>query len=269
VSVVSRGHRGDLYEDRSDFRALPGRRRTLAGLATLFLVSEYGRQYVSNRYPEETKYNLSRLGVPDPLGTSRASDDGVFRVVSCSFTNAVKRIDLLLAGLIVLAERRPNQSFEWTHIGAGQLWDQIAERARADSPNNLSCRLTGHLNNKQVISEYLTNPFDVFVNVSSSEGVPVSIMEAQSCGIPVIATEVGGSAEIVSTANGALLPPNPSPACIASAVAQAIEWPNSGLDRRIASKENWRVNYNSNTNYSKFAKALSALAQERAIRRPA
>ena len=44
------------------------------------------------------------------------------------------------------------------------------------------------------------------MNVSESEGIPVSIMEASSFGIPVIATNVGGVGEIVENGyNGLLL----------------------------------------------------------------
>ncbi|WP_241380179.1 glycosyltransferase, partial [Escherichia coli] len=46
----------------------------------------------------------------------------------------------------------------------------------------------------------------VFVNLSSSEGLPVSMMEVASLGIPIIATGVGGVGEIVSSDNGHLLP---------------------------------------------------------------
>ncbi len=42
------------------------------------------------------------------------------------------------------------------------------------------------------------NSVDLFINASITEGTPVSIMEAISCGIPIIATDVGGNPEIVS-----------------------------------------------------------------------
>ena len=45
-------------------------------------------------------------------------------------------------------------------------------------------------------------PVDLFLTVSANEGIPVSIMEAQSFGIPVIATDVGGISEIVNNVNG-------------------------------------------------------------------
>ena len=50
------------------------------------------------------------------------------------------------------------------------------------------------------------NDFDLFVNMSLSEGIPVSIMEAISFGIPIIATNVGGNAEIVNDETGVLIP---------------------------------------------------------------
>jgi len=49
------------------------------------------------------------------------------------------------------------------------------------------------LPHNDVLNYYASNPVDVFINTSSSEGLPVSIMEAMSFGIPVIATNVGGT----------------------------------------------------------------------------
>jgi glycosyltransferase involved in cell wall biosynthesis len=69
---------------------------------------------------------------------------------------------------------------------------------------------------------YLTQPVDVFVNASTTEGVPVSIMEAMSFGVPVVATDVGGTGELVNSRNGALLVPNPTPAEIADAILRTV-----------------------------------------------
>lgn len=64
----------------------------------------------------------------------------------------------------------------------------------------------GFIPNENVQEFYATHTVGAFLNVSESEGVPVSIMEAQSYGIPVIATDVGGTAEIVhDRQNGVLL----------------------------------------------------------------
>jgi glycosyltransferase involved in cell wall biosynthesis len=50
--------------------------------------------------------------------------------------------------------------------------------------------------------------FDIYVQPSLSEGLPLSLLEAMSIGIPVIATDVGGVAEIIGNdERGMLVPP--------------------------------------------------------------
>jgi colanic acid/amylovoran biosynthesis glycosyltransferase len=73
--------------------------------------------------------------------------------------------------------------------------------------------------NEEVIHFYKKEKPSLFINVSSSEGIPVSIMEAFSFGIPVIATNVGGTHEIViDNYNGILLKENPTIEEIKSAI---------------------------------------------------
>lgn len=64
------------------------------------------------------------------------------------------------------------------------------------------------LSHDQVMNYYKEHHFDVFINMSTNEGVPVSIMEAASFGIPIIATNVGGTSEIVQPSVGMLLSSN-------------------------------------------------------------
>ena len=66
----------------------------------------------------------------------------------------------------------------------------------------------GMVNSELIMSYYVNKQIDLFINVSNSEGVPVSIMEAMSAGIPILATNVGGTSEIVNNNNGKLLEKN-------------------------------------------------------------
>ncbi|NMC40567.1 MAG: glycosyltransferase, partial [Bacteroidales bacterium] len=61
-----------------------------------------------------------------------------------------------------------------------------------------------------------------FINVSSSEGVPVSVMEALSFGIPVIATDAGGTSEIVNNTNGRLIPVDFDPKDLAAIIENLV-----------------------------------------------
>ncbi|HEY4712531.1 MAG TPA: glycosyltransferase family 4 protein [Dehalococcoidia bacterium] len=55
----------------------------------------------------------------------------------------------------------------------------------------------GQRNQDEVID--VLSATDIFVNPSYSEGLPTSVMEAASIGLPIIATDVGGTREIITT----------------------------------------------------------------------
>ena len=65
-----------------------------------------------------------------------------------------------------------------------------------------------------------SQPIDIFINVSSSEGLPVAIMEAISFDIPIIATNVGGTSEIVTPETGILIAPDSAPELIAARIRE-------------------------------------------------
>jgi glycosyltransferase involved in cell wall biosynthesis len=99
--------------------------------------------------------------------------------------------------------------------------------------------------------------------LSESEGLPVSLMEACSVSLPIIATNVGGINEIVENeVNGFLLSPNPSYQEFKDTFIKAINLKNN-LEKFISFRKNSRKIYikkfNSEINHEKFAKFLGEL----------
>ena len=128
---------------------------------------------------------VHHLGVFDH-GLNPEKEETEFHIVSCSNIVPVKRVPLLAEAIGKL-----DFKVRWTHIGDGPLRSEV-EFVAEKYPEYVTCELLGVIPNAQVIRYYAEHHVDLFVNASRSEGVPVSIMEAFSFGIPVIATDVGG-----------------------------------------------------------------------------
>lgn len=260
IVLVSRAHGYDLYEWRSPNNYIPCRKESLKSLDGLFPDSEAGRQYITGRYPWfKTLCQTARLGVSDPDFITAPSTDGVFRIVSCSFVVPVKRVDLLMEGIALAAKQRPGQHFSWHHIGTGPLREKIATVAQATMPSNARSYFPGYTSPKDLMQFYRDTPADLFVNVSVTEGTPIAVMEAISCGIPILATAVGGNPEIVSEHNGKLLSADPSPAEIAAAILDFLDNPVSTLEKREGSRRMWHDNYNAEVNFQTFADQLKSI----------
>lgn len=58
------------------------------------------------------------------------------------------------------------------------------------------------------------------------EGLPVTLIEAMSAGVPIVATEVGGNAELVRTGENGLIVPPRNPAALAQALVRLAKDPD-------------------------------------------
>jgi glycosyltransferase involved in cell wall biosynthesis len=255
--VVSRAHGADLYADRYDPPYLPCRGFTLRYLDRLLPDSDRGVDYVAEHHAWfASRCEIARMGVTDPGFATRASAEGRFTLVSCSRVVPIKRVDLILRAVDRVARSRPDIQFEWHHFGGGPLKAEIEAQASATLGSNASAHFPGYSSLDDLFTFYRTRPVDVFLNASISEGTPVSIMEAISCGIPIVATAVGGNPEIVSHLNGTLVGPNPEPDEIAAAVMAMISRPDIAAAQRQGSRRVWASKYNAAANYSAFARLL-------------
>lgn len=195
--VVAKFHGGDLYEERTN-GYLPFRKTIFDTLTHALFISEQGLKYAEIKYGIKNG-GVFRLGVVSK-GKSKYSQDNTLRIVTCSSAIPVKRLNLLIEAL-----HHVTIPVVWTHIGDGPLLSSL-KQAATSLPSHVSATFLGFMPAQEVQLFYSDSVIDLFINVSESEGVPVSVMEALSAGIPIIATNVGGTGEIVDTSNGKLLP---------------------------------------------------------------
>lgn len=156
---------------------------------------------------------------PDPIAHQRlcaqfdlGSDTLLIGCVADLF--AVKRhVDL------IDAFARIRDTYPQAHlllVGEGPLRSAIELRARArrveDGVHMLGSR-------KDV--DALLPALDVFVLASDTEGLSNAILEAQACGLPVVATHVGGNPDLIDDNCGALVPAR-DPDAMAEAISALL-----------------------------------------------
>ena len=85
--------------------------------------------------------------------------------------------------------------------------------------------------------EHVLPAFDVFCLPSLAEGLPRSVLEAQSCDLPVVASDVGGLSEVMCARTGTLVPPA-DPVALANALQQILREPlERGTTRKFVERE--------------------------------
>ena len=197
IKVVTGVHGWDIYFERSPLNYLPLRKAIFTDIDNIFTVSENGKQYIAHKMAD---ININKIlnvyfgttaarFIETPLATPK------FNILSLAFITHVKRVDKLLAALAEINDI----DITWTHIGAGFDFDKIKQLAttKLGHKSNIHFSFLGAKTKAEVYELFNHQDYHCIVNTSESEGLPVSLMEALSFGIPVIAPAVGGIPEMI------------------------------------------------------------------------
>lgn len=166
---------------------------------------------------------------------------GAFHIISCAHVLPIKQVELLADAL----DGWCGLPIHWTHVGGGEGLTSLQQRMDRISEHNdrLICECAGALTPQELDMLYQNRDFDVFINTSKKEGVPVSVMEAMRYSIPVIAPHVGGLPEIVNSDNGFLFSPN-SCDSLKEALLAMTQLPEEKLRAmRTAAANTWQERY--------------------------
>jgi glycosyltransferase involved in cell wall biosynthesis len=87
--------------------------------------------------------------------------------------------------------------------------------------------LTNHVRFENTINQTheLLPAFDVFAMPSLMEGLGLSVMEAQACGIPVVASRVGGLVDLIEDGRSGYLVAANDPAALANRIIDVLRDP--------------------------------------------
>jgi teichuronic acid biosynthesis glycosyltransferase TuaC len=218
-------------------------RQTIHGVDALLTVSEAMRRSAINEYgaqPERvhTIVNGFNTGIFGPGDQAQARQqlgvgaDEQLVVYVGRFVEEKGLRELITAG-----ERQAvaNPRFRLVFIGDGVMKAQLMSMIES---SNLKSKvyLPGGLPPEKVAQWICAS--DVLTLPSWSEGYPNVVVEAVACGRPVVATDVGGTNEILNERNGILIPPRDA-AALESALGKALarSWDHAGI--AAAMKRSW------------------------------
>jgi len=155
--------------------------------------------------------------------------DSEFVIGAVGRVEQQKRFDLLLEAMAPLLKARPH--LRLAIAGDGSLLASL--RAQAASMNlGRQCLLLGH---RQDIAD-LHQAFDLFVQSSEYEGTPNAVLEAMAMETPLVATDVGGTAELAFDGIHGLLVPCRDVPALRDAITRALEDPDATHRRAVAAR---------------------------------
>ncbi|MFY7945552.1 MAG: glycosyltransferase [Bacteroidia bacterium] len=261
VLIINRAHGGDIFENQPTLKnRVLLRKFQFQNIDKIITVSKDGADYLKKKYPQYSE-KISTIY----LGTASHNDINPFPVkgftiVSCSHVRNVKRVDKIAEVILNL----PFQ-VNWVHIGSENIYDRNTDQSidkylkikeQIAHSDNVKFVAMGTVAHEQIMDYYKINPVHLFISLSETEGIPVSIMECISFGVPVMCTDVGGCREIVTEQTGILLPLETEISEICEKISAFKQHRLNTADARNGIKAYWEKHFNQVSNYQQLITSI-------------
>jgi len=255
--AVTRAHGGDLFEERGSLEGkILFRNFQLKYLDKVLSVSQTGTSYLQNKYSKYSKkIDTSYLGSPRHDYLNPINKGGRFVLVSCARVRNIKRIHKIAEML-----QKIDFPLTWYHIGDENLEarndNTIAiykeNKVKLKDKSNIQFVAKGNMSNESIMEFYKQTPIDLFISLSEAEGVPVSMMEAISFGIPILSTDVGGCKEIVTEETGVLIPLQTEMGEVARIIIMFKNSAQNTSEFRSGVRRFWTISFDAEKNYEEI-----------------
>ena len=216
-------HGSDLHVDQT---ALAWK---IAGSAFAVTVSEYNREFVRERAGAAAaeKVRVIHCGADARIAVraGEAASDA-FEILCVAALREVKGHRHLLDACVLL--RDAGLRFRCDLVGSGELEREI--RARIEAAGlGAHVRLLGPLSHDDVLARMRAAHALVLPSVldrdGRREGIPVTLMEAMACGLPVVTSRISGIPELVEDGRSGLLAPPGDARALADALRRLADSP--------------------------------------------
>ncbi|TCN62204.1 glycosyltransferase [Acetobacteroides hydrogenigenes] len=172
--------------------------------------------------------------------------DAEYVVGTVKFIEKTYGTDYLIKMFNILKYRNPTKNIKLLIVGGyndENFYNEILELI-SSSNYKKDIILTGVVDYEYVVDYY--NSLDVFITLSRQESFGVSALEAQSCGIPVVVSTVGGLPEVVKDGVTGYIVDNCNVEEAAKKVEDLLFNPNKALLKEkcrefVAQKYNWNI----------------------------
>jgi teichuronic acid biosynthesis glycosyltransferase TuaC len=167
---------------------------------------------------------------------SEGQEDGNFSILAVGRMTRVKGHSVLLEAFVEFAHRLGKPA-RLTLVGDGPLRPALEKQA-AELGITSVIRFAGAVAPEKMAAYYQAT--NLLCLPSFSEGLPCVVLEAMACGKPVVASKVGGVAELVDAQSGVLVPPGDSNAlCEALLRVAAKTWDGQVIRKKIVDGFSW------------------------------
>lgn len=195
----------------------------LTGATKVLSTSHAMARQCTSTYPALPSPEVTPFGVDldrfSPAEDREAEGEGL-RVAVVKKLEPKYGIDILLEAVHLLVSRNEIPEISVNIVGDGQQRERLEAMAeRLDIDSNV--RFLGRLPNAQVPA--ILKSADVAAVASRSESFGVAAVEAQACGVPVIASSVGGLPEVVEDGVSGVIVQKEDPEALARALVELHE----------------------------------------------